>query len=72
MIYGNEFYERFINDNWKECKQYIPYHKLLMSLWAYSGILLNNNIIRRDEYLDFFIKKSKIITEKYVKENTTK
>lgn len=59
LIYGNEFYERFINENWKECKQYIPYHKILMSLWAYSGILLNNNIVRRDEYLDFFYKEIK-------------
>lgn len=59
LIYGNEFYERFINDNWKECRQYIPYQKVLMSLWAYSGILLSDNIEGREEYLDFFYEEIK-------------
>lgn len=54
LIFDGEFYDRFINNNWKECRQYIPCRKLLTSLWAYNKILLANNIEGRERYLDYF------------------
>lgn len=59
LIFENQFYERFIDEHWKEYRQYIPYRKICTSLWAYNRLLLSNHVEGADGYLDYFYKMIK-------------
>lgn len=56
LLYGNDFYESFITENWTELISYIPYRKIITSLWAYDKILFSNDIDEKDYYLELFYK----------------